>query len=294
MARPRPGLIHLAAIGLTLALALTLAGPARGQGPETKAAEPAKAEATKASTRAAARDSRAPGGVNRESILRLFTGANPMLWLLGLCSIVTLGFALERVVALRRRRVIPRDFVARFHERLSGGKLDRDRALELCRANDSTVARVFAHAIRYWGQPAAVIRQAVESDAAGEVVDLKRNVRALSATTTLAPLLGLLGTVVGMIQSFDAIGAKTGGAKGDALAQGISLALVSTAIGLAIASVSVTMYYILLNRVDVLVRDLDHEARRVIDLVSAESVRPAPDRRPGYAGDPARHESRIH
>jgi biopolymer transport protein ExbB len=229
-------------------------------------------------------------GVGRQSILALFKNANPMLWLLGLCSIVTVGYTLERLVALRRGRVIPRDFVHRFTERLSGGKLDRDRAAELCRSNDSAVARVFGHVVRYWGQPAATIRQAVDHDAAREVADLKRNVRVLNGTATLAPLLGLLGTVIGMIQSFDAIGGRAGGAKGEMLAQGISLALVSTAIGLGIAVVSVAVYYFLLNRVDVLVRELDDHARSAIDLVCAEALRPTSDRRI----DHARAESRLH
>ena len=201
-------------------------------------------------------------GVNRGTVLQLLSRANPMLWPLAACSIVTVGFALERLVALRRERVIPRDFVDRFLDRLSGGKLDRDRAAELCRANDSPAARIFALVVSYWGQPAATIRQAVGYDAAGEVVDLKRNVRVLNGTATLGPLLGLLGTVVGMIQSFDALGGRVGPARGEALAQGISLALVATAFGLAIAIVSVTAYYYLLNRVDVLVRELDEQRPR--------------------------------
>ena len=103
----------------------------------------------------------------------------------------------------------------------------------------------------------------------------------LNGTATLAPLLGLLGTVIGMIQSFDALGGRVGPAKGEALAQGISLALVATAFGLAIAIVSVAAYYYLLNRVDLLVRELDEHARQVIDLVSGEAIRPTPgDRRP--------------
>jgi biopolymer transport protein ExbB len=229
-------------------------------------------------------------------MLGFFSRSNPMVWLLGLCSIVTLGFTLERMVALRRERVIPRDFVTRFLERLAGGKLDRDRAAELCRANDSAAARVFAMVINSWGQPAATIRQTLGYDSAGEVADLKRNVRVLNGTATLAPLLGLLGTVVGMIQSFDALGGRVGPAKGEALARGISLALVATALGLAIAIVSVAAYYYLLNRVDLLVRDLDENARRVIDLVSAESLRPTADRRAPLTppGDLSRHESRTH
>jgi biopolymer transport protein ExbB len=229
-------------------------------------------------------------GVDRQSILALLAKANPMLWLLGLCSIVTLGYTLERLIGLRRGRVIPRDFVNRFLERLSTGKLDRDRAIELCRANESPAARIFGHVVRYWGQPASTIRQAVDLDAAREVLDLRRNVRVLNGTATLAPLLGLLGTVVGMIQSFDAIGGRVGGGKSEALANGISLALVSTAIGLGIAVVSVAAYYYLLNRVDLLVRELDDHVRQVIDTIAAESLRPSPDRRI----DHVRSESRVH
>ena len=228
-------------------------------------------------------------GVGRQSIVSTLTRSNPMLWLLAICSVVTVGYTLERLMALRRGRVIPRDFVNRFLERLSAGKLDRDRAAELCRANESPMGRIFGHVVRYWGQPAATIRVALDHDASREVLDLRRNVRVLNGTATLAPLLGLLGTVIGMIQSFDAIGGKAGGGKGELLAQGISLALVSTALGLAVAVVSVAAYYYLLNRVDVLVRDLDDNARRVIDHVSAEALR-VPDRRL----DHVRSESRAH
>ena len=114
--------------------------------------------------------------------------------------------------------------------------------------------------------------------------------------STLGPLLGLLGTVVGIIQSFDALGGRVGPARGEALAHGISLALVATAFGLAIAIVSVAFYYFFLNRVDLLVRELDERTRQVIELVSAESHRPAPsDRRhlPIASAETHRQESRI-
>jgi len=235
-------------------------------------------------------------GVDRWSVLRLVLQANPMLWPLVACSIITLGYVLERFLALRRERVIPREFANRFLERLSSGKLDRERALELCRAHDSTAARVFALVVNAWGQPGATIRQVLSYDAAGEVVELKRNLRVLSAMATLGPLLGLLGTVVGIIQSFDALGGRVGPARGEALAHGISLALVATAVGLAIAVVSVAFYYVFLNRVDILVRELDDRTRQVIELVSGEAQRLSPsDRRhiPIPAPEPHRHESRA-
>ncbi len=114
--------------------------------------------------------------------------------------------------------------------------------------------------------------------------------------STLGPLLGLLGTVVGIIQSFDALGGRVGPARGEALAHGISLALVATAFGLAVAIVSVAFYYYFLNRVDVLVRELDERARQVIELISSEGQRLAPaDRRhiPLSAAEALRQESRA-
>lgn len=222
----------------------------------------------------------AADAVGRQSLLDLVRQANPMLWPLALTSVVTLGFALERGLALRKARVLPKDFVNRFLDRLAGGKLDRDRAAELCRSNDSPIARVFGHAIRYWGQPASEIRQALDHDAAVEVLDLRRNVRVLNACATIAPLLGLLGTIVGMVESFEAIGAgKTAPeAKSAALAHGISLALMATAVGLGIAIVSVVFYYYYLQRIDLLAREIDQRASEVVDLI---------------AGDPSRGHSAV-
>jgi biopolymer transport protein ExbB len=230
-------------------------------------------------------------------VLQLLFQANPMLWPLAACSIFTVGIALERFFSLRRKRVIPSDFVDRFLERLAGGKLDRERALELCKAHESPVARIFANVVKAWGQPGATIRQNLAWDSAGEIIEFKRNLRILNGMATLGPLLGLLGTVVGIIQSFDALGGRVGATRGEALAQGISLALVATAFGLLIAIFAIVAYYYLLNRVDLLVRELDERTIQVIELVSAESIQPAAaDRRRAAltAPDPLRQETRLY
>lgn len=226
--------------------------------------------------------------VGRETALRLITQANPMLWPLAVCSVVALGFSMERLFATRRGRVIPRDFTHRFMERLSQGKLDRERALELCKARDCPIARVFAHAARYWGHSASEIRQAVAFDGAGEILDLKRNVRVLNGIATLAPLLGLLGTVVGLIESFESLGGKVGTAKGDALAHGISLALVATAAGLTIAAFAVCMQMFLSHRIDRLAREMDDKTRAVIDWIAGDSTRMGLDRRLGAGAESSR------
>jgi biopolymer transport protein ExbB len=285
-------------VALTFACVLAARLPAGGQEPTT----PGRGTAADLASGSAPSgpgpvDDGARPGVNRATVLQLLFQANPMLWPLAACSIFTVGIALERLLALRRKRVVPADFVDRFLERLSAGKLERDRALELCKANESPAARIFALAVKAWGQPGATIRQNLSYDAAGELIELKRNLRLLSGLATLGPLLGLLGTVVGIIQSFDALGGKIGPARGEALAQGISLALVATAVGLVIAIFAVTAYYYLMNRVDLLVRELDEKTRQVIELVSAEAVRPGGLERRHSVSPPAdalRQETRVY
>jgi biopolymer transport protein ExbB len=281
----------------TTAVLCMIALPAAlAQGVPRPAPAPATSEAGAASIPPPAATPARPG-INRGSVLQLLFWGNPMLWPLAACSIFTVGIALERLLALRRKRVLPGEFVDRFLERLSSGKLDRDRALELCKAHDSPAARIFGSVVKAWGQTGATIRQNLSYDSAGEIVEMKRNLRVLSGMATMGPLLGLLGTVVGIIQSFDALGGRVGPARGEALAQGISLALVATAFGLMIAIFAVAAYYYLLNRVDVLVRDLDERTRQVIELVSSEATRPAGlDRRHGAVSstDPLRQETRVY
>ncbi len=202
------------------------------------------------------------------------------MWALVLCSIMTVTFALERVIVLRSSRVIPRTFVDRFMDRLQDGELDRGKARELCRDNGSPIANIFAVAINLSGQPPSEIRSAVGEAAQSELYHLRRRVRALNGIATLAPLLGLFGTVIGMIEAFHALSMQTGGGKTELLAKGISLALVATASGLSIAIVAAASYYFLLGRVDRIVQEMDVLVNEVIELISgpraAEKVTPRP------------------
>lgn len=209
--------------------------------------------------------------VGRQSLIRLFRQANFILWPLLLCSIVALAFAMERFVALRRGRVLPKDFSERLLERVSAGKIDRERALELCKANDCPLARVFGRIVQHWGAPTSVLMDVADREIAAETQDLKRNVRLLNGTATLSPLLGLLGTVVGMVEAFDSLTGDLGGmGKNEALAHGISVALLATAMGLVIAILSVIFYYALIHRADVLGRALELDANRLIDQVAGD------------------------
>lgn len=212
---------------------------------------------------------------------------------LGLCSVVVVWFAIERLVILRRGRVIPRPFVKRFFEHIEQGKVDAKGGLKLCEENGSPIAMIFAHGLRKWGKPSVEVEQAIIDGGERQLSQLRKHLRVLNGAATVAPLLGLLGTVVGMIQSFNSIAMKAGMGKTEELAAGIGLALLTTAVGLMIAIPALIMYMYLSGRVDALVIEMDGYAQDLVDLISAEAlaeqarsgrtVMPAPTAKPGEA-----------
>lgn len=211
------------------------------------------------------------GGIPREPIEVLFA-LGPFLYPLALCSIVLVWFSIERLVVLRRGRVIPRPFVKRFFEHLSEGKLDPKSATKLCEENGSPIAFIFAHGIRKWGKSSVEVEQAIIDGGERQVSQLRNHLRVINGVATIAPLLGLLGTVVGMIESFNTIATKAAMGKSEALASGIGLALLTTAVGLMIAIPALVMYMYVSGRVDALVVEMDGLAQTLVDTISAEAI----------------------
>lgn len=120
-----------------------------------------------------------------------------------LATFIALWFGIERLVVLRRGRVIPRAFVDRFLQHLEQNQLDQDSALELCESNNSPVAFVFAHGVRKWGKPSVEVEQAIIDGGERQVSQLRKHLRIINGVSTVTPLLGLLGTVVGMVLAFN-------------------------------------------------------------------------------------------
>lgn len=191
-------------------------------------------------------------------------------------TLIAVWFSVERIVVLKRGRVIPRPFVERFLQHLRQGKLNRDTALKLCEQSDSPVAAVFAHAVRKWGKTSVEVEQAIIDGGERQVSQLRKHLRVLNGVATVTPLLGLLGTVLGMIQAFNDIATVGTMGKADQLAVGIALALLTTASGLMIAIPSLIMYMFLSGRVDSLVMEMDHLAQDVVQLISAEALAEPP------------------
>jgi biopolymer transport protein ExbB len=244
----------------------------RGQGPDPgssvtpidNAAEAAPADAT-------TETEPAPKGIPRDPIEVLYA-LGVFLYPLGLCSIIVVWFSIERLVVLRRGRVIPKPFVKRFFEHLETGKVDARGAIKLCEENRSPIADILASGLKKWGKPSVEVEQAIIDGGERQIGHLRKHLRVLNGASTVAPLLGLLGTVVGMIDSFNTIAMKNAMGKSEELAAGIGLALLTTAVGLLIAIPALIMYMYLAGRVDGLVMEMDERAQSLIDLISAEGL----------------------
>jgi len=189
-----------------------------------------------------------------------------------LSSFILVLFSLERVISLRRGWVIPRHFVKRFMHQMREGQLDRERALDVCLQNHSPVAHVFAHAVRKWGRPAVEVEQAILDGGERTVNQLRRHLRIINGVATVCPLLGLLGTVTGMISAFNAIAGSQAMGRPELLAGGISEALLTTAAGLCVAIPALILHMYFVSRVDQLVTEIDALGQEVVHLISAETL----------------------
>ncbi len=195
-----------------------------------------------------------------------------LMYPIALCSVVMLAFAFERLVALRRGRVIPKPFVTRLLQQIRQGQLDRRQALALCQDNASAVALVCAGAIRKWGRPAVEVEQAILDAGERATYGLRAHLRVFNAVATIAPLLGLLGTVFGMIQAFNAVAASDALGRPELLASGVAQALLTTAFGLTVAIPALLVYYVFTSRVDRLITEIDAYGEELVHLISAEAM----------------------
>lgn len=189
-----------------------------------------------------------------------------------ICSFLTMVFAFERAISLRRGRVIPRPFVKRFLHQVREGKVDRDGALALCEESASPVSEVFTAVIKKWGRPSVEIEQTI-IDAEDRVVPgLRRYIRFFNAVHTISPQLGLLGTVFGIIRLFDTISSANAMGRTELFASGISEALLTTATGLLISIPALWLYLYFVGRVERLTMELDRLGQELAGLISAEAL----------------------
>jgi biopolymer transport protein ExbB len=163
--------------------------------------------------------------------------------------------------------------VDRFLTQLRERELDRDTAWELCEENQSPVSQVFAAGVKKWGRPSVEIEQAI-LDAGERVANgLRKYLRLFNGICTISPMLGLIGTVFGMISSFNSIANSDAMGRPDRLASGISEALLTTAAGLCVAIPSMVTYLYFVSRVDQLIMEIDALSQEVVEQIACDTWR---------------------
>ena len=224
---------------------------------------------------ATAVDAAAPGAAAAtRNLFDILSEGGPLMLPIFFCSFVLLVFFFERAVMLRRSRVIPGPFVRRVLQQIRDGQLDREQAIELCRENPSPTSGVFVAALKKWGRPAVEVEQAIID--AGERMSngLRKYLRVFNGIYTIGPMLGLMGTVLGMILSFNGIANSKAMGKMELLAEGIGHALLTTLGGIAVAVPALCLYMYFTGRVDKLVMEVDALGQQLVELIAADRVAP--------------------
>ncbi len=200
------------------------------------------------------------------------------MWAILAASIVGAAVFMERLWSLQRSRVLPRDFVDRI--RALVGRRKTSEALVLCEENKSSIAAVMAAAIRAHDhdKTRAEIKEAVEEVGNREIAHMDRNVEIIGTVAQASPLMGLLGTVIGMIFVFqDFVQSYQEGTVGpDSFAEGIWQALITTAFGLTVAIPMLVAYKYLQGRNDRLIVDMEEDAMGLVDLLEDAARRDGP------------------
>lgn len=183
-----------------------------------------------------------------------------------LASVVAMGICIERAWSLQTQRVVPSDLLANIVRSIEDGAEASTRSL----CASSALGRILLAGLDNAKRGRAAMREAMEDAAGGVVHDLERYLTALGTIASISPLLGLLGTVVGMIRVFSAL-VQDGASEVGVLAGGISEALVTTAAGLTVAIPALMFHRYLLRKVDDLTVAMEHQAARLVDLLQPET-----------------------
>lgn len=196
--------------------------------------------------------------------LELFERGGPLMWALLACSVVALTVFFERLWSLRRDQVLPRPLLEALARHLAAG--DSDRAQQLCRDNGSALSQVIQAGLQARGGGRAATKEAMEERGQVAVGDLDGSVNVLATVAAIAPLLGLLGTVTGMIQVFQDV-AGVDNPNISLLARGIWEALLTTGFGLTVAIPTYVAFRVIEGRIGRHGRELEEAALEALNAV---------------------------
>jgi len=189
------------------------------------------------------------------------------MWPIILCSVAALAIIGERLWSLQKKYVAPANLLAQVRQWLTRDELDPARLTAL--RESSPLGKILAAGLVNREHEREVVKEAVENAGRHVVPELERYLRTLGSIAAISPFLGLFGTVVGMIQMFSGIG-QHGVGDPSIVAEGIAVALINTAAGLAVAIPSLLFYRYFRGRVNDLLIDMEAEAIKLVEILHGE------------------------
>ena len=185
----------------------------------------------------------------------------PILFL----SLLTIYLLIERLMTIRRSVTNRSEIMGKIREYVSAANIHGAQAY--CEVQDKPLTRILKHGLERLGRPISEIQDAVSAAGKHEAFELEKRMDILASIAGIAPMLGFLGTVTGMIEAFQQIQSLQGNVNPSVLAGGIWEALISTAAGLVVGILAFFFYNFLLSRISRLVNDMEQSATEFIDLL---------------------------
>ena len=203
------------------------------------------------------------------NIWKLFLAGGPVMWPILICSVWGLAIVIEKILYLRAIRINTEAFLREVLEKIKQHKVKE--AIADCDATKSPIGQILKAGMLKTGRLRQEIKEAIEDASLYEIPVLERNLNALATIAHVSPLLGLLGTVTGMVRCFQAIQAKSSSyhpvSPGD-LAGGIWEALLTTVFGLVVAIPIFILYNYLVSKVNGVILEMEKAAAELVNLLS--------------------------
>ena len=205
------------------------------------------------------------------TLFDLFQRGGSIMWIILACSILGLYIIVQKFIVLSRAKVDGGKFILQIRSILQGG--DTSAALSLCSQASSPLANILRSGLLKLKGPHQDVREAIDAAARNEVYKLERGLGLLASVAGIAPLLGFLGTVTGMIAAFRAVEMNQGVVNPTMLASGIWEALLTTAYGLFVGIPAYFMYNYFVNRISHFVFETENSCNDFLDIAASEGVR---------------------
>ncbi len=203
-----------------------------------------------------------------EKIIYFFEVSGWTMYGIAACSIFALAVFLEKLWSLRRENIIPKGMPIEIEDLVRRNKiLD---AVTLCKKNGAPLARIIQSGLENAGKKRERLKEIVNEVGQRETTDLERYMTILNTTISVAPMLGFLGTVLGMLQLFSSVAAVGEVTNIGMIADGIYKALYTTIAGLTVAIPATIFYRYLVSHVDRLVLEMEEISLRIVDLIKQE------------------------